>query len=132
MKTIIKRVLKEDNNEEFIKNRNQMFKRIEKLTPKIVEYFSKVLKEYDIFDISVDDVKIGYGSTFVRDEYGVQRPYSGNSKRITFTFIRLTSGETFDVRKIVFNDVENLFGIPVKRYGTPLDLKFFNLVQKEF
>lgn len=132
MKTIIKRVLKEDNNEEFIKNRNQMFKRIEKLTPKIVEYFSKVLKEYDIFDISVDDVKIDYGSTFVRDEYGVQRPYSGNSKRITFTFIRLTSGETFDVRKIVFNDVENLFGIPVKRYGTPLDLKFFNLVQKEF
>lgn len=132
MKTIIKRVLKEDNNEEFIKNRNQMYKRIEKLTPKIVEYFSKVLKEYDIFDISVDDVKISYGSTFVRDEYGVQRPYSGNSKRITFTFIRLTSGETFDVRKIVFNDVENLFGIPVKRYGTPLDLKFFNLVQKEF
>jgi hypothetical protein len=132
MKTIIKRVLKEDNNEEFIKNRNQMYKRIEKLTPKIVEYFSKVLKEYDIFDISVEEVKTSYGSTFVRDEYGVQRPYSGNTKRITFTFTKLTTGETSDVRKIVFNDVENLFGIPVKRYGTPLDLKFFNLVQKEF
>jgi len=132
MKTIIERVLKEDANEVFIKNRNQMFKRIEKLTPKIVEYFSKVLKEYDIFDINVEEVKTSYGSTFVRDENGVEQPYSGKTIRITFTFIKLTTGETFDVRKIVFNDVENLFGIPVKRYGTPIDLRFFNLVQKEF
>lgn len=132
MKTIIKRVLKEDTDEEFIKNINQMFNRIEKLTPKIVEYFSKTLKGYDIFDISVDEIKISYGSTFVRDENGVKQPYSGNTKRITFTFTKLTTGETSDVKKIIFNDIENLFRISVRMYGTPLHLRFFNLVQKEF
>lgn len=136
MKDVIKKILREESEEsteEFIEKHKMLLGRIEKILPKLIEFLSNNLKDFKLYDIKVDDTSISYGSTWVYNkETNSRETYTGKSKIITLTFIKLTLSERQEVRKLVYDYVEGLFGIPIREYGTPLDLVFYNLTEKEF
>ena len=136
MVNLIKKILREESEEnvqKFIENRNKMLIQIEKTLPKLIEFLSENLKEYGLYDIDVKDVSVGYGSTWIYNKKtGKEEVYSGKSKIIILTFVKLGMNQSKEVKRIVLNYIEDIFGIPIMEYGTPLNLKFINLIEVEF
>lgn len=136
MKEIIRKVLREESEEnaqEFIEKRTRMLNRIEKTIPKLIKFLQENLYDEKLYDISVGEKSTAYGSTWVYDEKkGKESPYVGKSYLITLRFVELTDGEKRDVVKRVYAYIEDVFGIPITKYGTPLSVKFINLEEKEF
>lgn len=136
MKEIIRKVLREESEEstqEFIEKRTRMLNRVEKTIPKLIKFLKENLSDIKLYDIDVREKSTAYGSTWVYDEEkGKESPYVGKSYLITLKFAELTNGEKRDVGNRVYDYIEDVFGIPITKYGTPLSVKFINLEEKEF
>lgn len=136
MKPRIKNILQEkfeDDVQEFIKNRELLLQRIEKLLPKIIYFFDKNLKEYNLYDIKTKDIIQNYGSTMVyNDRPDKYDTYRAKSIEITLTFIMLTPSQKFKIVDEVWNYMRNIFGIDLDKYGVPLDIEFVNLTEEYF
>ena len=136
MKEIIRKILSEESEEsiqEFIEKRTRMLDRVEKTIPKLIKFLQENLSDEKLYDISVGEKSTAYGSTWVYDEEkGKASPYVGKSYLITLKFVELTYSEKRDVGNKVYDYIEDVFGIPITRYGTPLSVKFINLEEKEF
>jgi hypothetical protein len=136
MKTIIKKILREskdDDDKKFISDFEKKKVLIKKTLPVVVKYLTKVLKEYDLYDISTDEIGVAYGSTvYYNDVTGERETFRSVIPKITLRFINLTHIEKLDVRRKVYNYIEDILGINIKSYGIPLDIKFINLVEVEF
>ena len=136
MKEIIRKVLREESEEstqEFIEKRTRMLNRVEKTIPKLIKFLQENLSDIKLYDIDIKEKSTAYGSTWVYDEEkGKESPYVGKSYLITLKFAELTNGEKQDVGNRVYDYIEDVFGIPITKYGTPLSVKFINLEEKEF
>ena len=136
MKEIIRKVLREESDEstqEFIEKRTRMLDRVEKTIPKLIKFLQENLSDIKLYDIDIKEKSTAYGSTWVYDEEkGKESPYVGKSYLITLKFAELTNGEKRDVGNRVYDYIEDVFGIPITKYGTPLSVKFINLEEKEF
>lgn len=92
-------------------------KRIEKLLPRIVEFFEQKFGDY-VDRIEVGEKRIHYGS----------ENYSTVKFLLKFYFNDVDDNvaETnYDLMIKVRNDLKNFFNIEVAYYGVPLDLEFY-------
>jgi hypothetical protein len=99
---------------EFIENNK---KRIEKLLPRIIEFFEEKFGNY-IDRIEVEEKGVHYDS----------ENYSTKNLLLKFYFNDVDDNvaETnYDLTKKVRNDLENFFNIDSEYYGVPLDLEFY-------
>jgi hypothetical protein len=132
MKATIKRVLREQTDEELIARRDRMYVRIEKVLPNLVDFLRQYLKEYNLYDITVTDSRTAYGTWTKNEITGKSELYSGDIKIITLRFVGLSEHEKRKVRSDVFNSIEDMFGIPILQYMIPLDITYINLEEKKF
>jgi hypothetical protein len=135
MKDLIKKVLKESTDEtaeEFITHFEKEKKRVEKLIPKIVNFLKSSLDEYNVYDISIGEIKNAYGSTMTRDENGKYKPFITMVPQIQIRFIELTDQQKRKVGNMIWDQIENIFGIDLTKYGAPIRVKLLNLEGKEF
>ncbi len=98
------------------KNKRQ----IEKLLPKIVEFFESKLGD--------NIIKVNQGDK--RRHYGHEN-YSTDGILLQFFFHPNTPNVTVLKREII-NDLKSFFNIHVEYYGTPLDLDFFQATWERF
>jgi hypothetical protein len=136
MKELIKQILNESKDEQdknFIFNFNKKKVLVQKITPKIVNFLRNNLDEYYLYDISEDVIRIAYGSTsYYNDLTGEREPFSSDIPRITLRFIDLSPVQKSEVRKKVYDYINDIFGVDLRLYGSPLDVKFINLLEFEF
>ena len=133
MEKLIKKVLNEESTEEFIEWRSRMFDRIEKTMPKLINFLKTNLSDKKLYDINVTEVNRAYGSTWVYDEEkGSAGPYRGKCFLLILKFNQLTDSEKREIGNKVYDFIEDIFGLPITKYGTPLDIRFINLEEKEF
>lgn len=135
MRDLIKKVLRESEEEtaeEFITRFEKDKKRIEKTIPKIVNFLKSGFDEYGLLDISVGETKKAYGSTFYVDENGKYKPFTATVPTIRMRFLDLKDSQKRKVGNMIWDQLENIFGIDLSLYGTPLILKLINLEEKEF
>ena len=135
MRDLIKKVLRESEEEtaeEFIARFEKDKKRIEKTMPKIVNFLKSGFDDYNLLDISVGETKKAYGSTFYVDENGKYKQFMTTIPTIRMRFLDLKDGQKRKVGNMIWDQLENIFGIDLSLYGTPLMLKLINLEEKEF
>jgi len=135
MRDLIKKVLRESEEEtaeEFIARFEKDKKRIEKTIPKIVNFLKSGFDDYNLLDISVGETKKAYGSTFYVDENGKYKQFMTTIPTIRMRFLDLKDGQKRKVGNMIWDQLENIFGIDLSLYGTPLMLKLINLEEKEF
>ena len=137
MKSLIRKILREsyqiaDNAPDWVKefhtlNRERRIeeiekrkKRIEKLLPRIIQFFENK------FGDSL--VKLGVGE---RSAHYGNELHSSNKILLSFYF----SDKTPDVTKLkreVYNDLSSFFNIDIEYYGMPLDLEFRKMTWQMF
>jgi len=135
MRDLIKKVLRESEEEtaeEFIARFEKDKKRIEKTIPKIVNFLKSGFDDYNLLDISVGETKKAYGSTFYVGENGKYTQFTATVLTIRMSFIDLKDSQKRKVGNMIWDQLENIFGIDLSIYGTPLILKLINLEEKEF
>ena len=135
MRDLIKKVLRESEEEtaeEFIARFEKDKKRIEKTIPKIVNFLKSGFDDYNLLDISVGETKKAYGSTFYVDENGKYKQFMATIPTIRMRFHDLNDSQKRKVGNMIWDQLENIFGIDLSLYGTPLMLKLINLEEKEF
>jgi hypothetical protein len=99
---------------EFIENYK---KRIEKLLPRIIEFFEEKFGDY-IDRIEVEEKGAHYGS----ENHSIKKPVL----KFYFNDVDDNVAETnYDLMKKVRNDLKNFFNIDLEYYGVPLDLEFY-------
>lgn len=95
-------------------------KRIQKLLPRIVEFFEKKFGD-DLVYLTIKKQKSYYGN----------ESYSTDKIVLDFRFSDKTPNVT-QLKREVFNDLNSFFNIDVTYYGTPLDLEFHKAVWEKF
>jgi hypothetical protein len=95
--------------------------RIEKLLPKIVDFFEQKFGD-DLIKLIVKEKRTHYGNEV----------YSTNVILLEFCFSDKTTQDVNVLKREVFNDLRSFFNIQVGYYGTPLDLNFSYLTWKRF
>ena len=92
-------------------------KRIEKLLPRIVEFFEQKFGDYRD-RIEVGEKGVHYGS----ENYSTEKPLL----KLYFNDVDDNIAETnHELMKKVRNDLKNFFNIDLEYYGVPLDLEFY-------
>jgi hypothetical protein len=137
MKTLIRKVLREsmqisDDAPDWVKEfhtlskegRIEMIeknkKHVQKLLPRIVDFFEKKFGD-DLVKLIVKERGAHYGNEL----------YSTNKIVLQFRFSDKTP-EVTKLKREVYNDLRSFFNIEVEYYGTPLDLEFFKAVWERF
>lgn len=95
--------------------------RIEKLLPKIVDFFEQKFGD-DLIKLIVKEKRTHYGNEV----------YSTNVILLEFCFSDKTTQDVNVLKREVFNDLRSFFNIQVGYYGTPLDLNFSYMTWKRF
>jgi hypothetical protein len=99
-------------------------KQIEKLLPRIVEFFEQKLG---------DDLE----QLLVTNEEGIKKRYYGNENYSTnaiilqFFFHPRATNLTI-LKKEIINDLKSFFNIHIDYYGMPIDLDFYKAVYQKF
>jgi len=106
---------------EFIENYK---KRIEKLLPRIVEFFEKKLGD-NLVQLKVTNEE------GTRGRYYGNESYSTNAILLQFFFHNRTPNVT-TLKKEIINDLKSFFNIHWDYYGMPLDLDFYKAVYEKF
>ena len=130
MRDLIKNIIRENvvrpqwvkewdalTKEERIEKLEKKKKQIQKLIPKIVEFFENK-----------------FGDNLIKIEVGEQKVYMGNESYsmtkplISFFF----EGASAGVRREIFNDLESFFNLDITLYVVPLEVKMYQMEWKEF
>jgi len=137
MKTLIRKVLREsiqisDDAPDWVKEfhtlskegRIEMIeknkKHVQKLLPRIVDFFEKKFGD-DLVKLIVKERGAHYGNEL----------YSTNKIVLQFRFSDKTPNVS-QLKREVYNDLRSFFNIEVEYYGTPLDLEFLKAVWERF
>lgn len=126
MRNEIKKILKEYSEQGEISlqeyNENQA-KRIDQLYPKIVKFFEKRYLN-SLAKLTKEEHRVLYASNGHR----------GIGIRFDFYFNELPDGirHFSDLKSEIFYTIEEYFGIDWKKYGNPLDIRFYISNWKEF
>jgi hypothetical protein len=99
-------------------------KQIEKLLPKIVEFFENKFGD-DLVQLKVVNEK------GVRGRHYGNENYSTNAILLQFFFHNKTRN-VLTLKKEVINDLKSFFNIDIDYYGMPIDLDFFKSVWEKF
>jgi len=95
-------------------------KHIQKLLPRIVDFFEKKFGD-DLVKLIVKERGAHYGNEL----------YSTNKIVLQFRFSDKTPNVS-QLKREVYNDLRSFFNIEVEYYGTPLDLEFLKAVWERF
>lgn len=126
MRNEIKKILKEYSEQGEISlqeyNENQV-KRINQLYPKIVRFFERRYLN-SLAKLTKEEHRVLYAS----------EGYRGIGIRFDFYFNELPDGIKYpaDLKYEIFDTIEEYFGIDWKKYGNPLDVRFYISKWKEF
>jgi hypothetical protein len=99
-------------------------KRIEKLLPKIVEFFESKLGD-DLVQIKISNEE------GVRGRYYGNESYSTNAVLLQFFFHNNARNVT-TLKKEIISDLKSFFNLDMDYYGMPLDLEFFKATWQKF
>jgi hypothetical protein len=108
------------SREERIEDIKKRKKELERIIPKIVEFFKSKFGQ-DLVDLVVKEKGVHYGS----------ESHSDNKILLDFRF----SDKIPDVRKLkqeVFRDLRSFFNLDIEYYGLPLDLEFHKATWEKF
>ena len=108
------------SREERIEDIKKRKKELERMIPKIVEFFKSKFGQ-DLVDLVVKEKGVHYGS----------ESHSDNKILLDFRF----SDKIPDVRKLkheVFRDLRSFFNLDIEYYGLPLDLEFHKATWEKF
>ena len=123
MRDLIRKVLREkkekgkdkDSSEDIIEIIKSNKERIDKLLPKIVNFF-ELTYENDLYKLEVDkDSSVHYGL----------EDYSTESVELVFYFNHIPKGKENIIRRDIIISLRNLFDIDITRYGVPLDISVY-------
>lgn len=99
-------------------------KQIERLLPRIVEFFEQKLGE-DLVQLKVTNEE------GIRGRYYGNESYSTNAILLQFFFRHNTPNVT-TIKKEIINDLKSFFNIHSDYYGMPLDLDFYKATWEKF
>ena len=109
--------LSKEERIEFIKNYK---KRIERILPKIVEYFKVKFGE------SLSKIEIGeQGAHYGNEGFSIQKP----SIKLYFDFSNKNKDRNWGLhsKREIYSDLKSFFNIDVAYYGTPLEFQVFQM-----
>jgi hypothetical protein len=123
MRDLIRKVLREKKEkgkeEESLEDMIEKIKsnrgRIEKLLPKIVNFFELTF-ENDLYKLEVDK----NGSV----HYGLE-DFSIDNVELVFYFNQIPKGKENIIRRDIIISLRDLFDIDITRYGVPLDISVY-------
>ena len=141
MKDLIKKILREgmqisDNAPDWVKEFHTLpregrialikknKKQIERLLPRIVEFFKQKLGD-DLVQLIVTNEE------GIRGRHYGHENYSTNAILLQFFFHPRTPSVT-TLKKEIINDLESFFNIHIDYYGMPIDLDFYKAVYQKF
>ena len=99
-------------------------KQIEKLLPRIVEFFEQKFGD-DLVQLKVTNEE------GTRGRYYGNESYSTNAILLQFFFHNRTPNVT-TLKKEIINDLKSFFNIHMDYYGMPIDLDFYKAVYEKF
>jgi hypothetical protein len=123
MRDLIRKVLQEkrqkgkdeDSSEDIIEIIKSNKERINKLLPKIVNFYESTY-ENDLYKLEVNkDSSVHYG----------MEDFSIETVELIFYFNQIPKGKENIIRRDIINSLRNLFDIDITRYGVPLDISVY-------
>lgn len=109
------------DREEFIKEVDSNYNFIKKAMPMILQQITKSIEGDNFHKIEVENSTVYYGI----------ESYRANAFSIKIYFWNIQKYEAHVIRTKLFNLLNSYFGIDVRKYGVPLDFRFFRYKLEE-